>query len=114
MGGQFQAEGEEQFHYSSLKSNFEHTETKSKSARTILAPKTQEITLDEPTPSKRPPTPHNPPPIPSTPQGIHQPLSAAMPDSPLTPRSSRVLNAGGVSTPSPPARTSNRLAGNNP
>ena len=83
----------------------------------------------EPRPYERLATTPNPPPIPSTPKGIHQPLSTTTPDSPLTPLppilspviniprscgASRVLNAGGVSTPSPPARTSNCLAGNNP
>ena len=125
MGGQFQAEGEEQFHYSSLKSTFEPTEIKSKSVLNILAPKTPEIVLDKPTPPTRPPTPQTPHPLPSMPK---QPLSANTPDSPLTPlpptlspiiniprscSASRVLNTGGVSTPSPPAHTSNRLAGNN-
>ena len=125
MGGQFWAEGEEQFHYSSLKSTFEPTKIKSKSVLNILAPKTPEIILDEPTPPTRPPTPQTPHPLPSMPK---QPLSANTPNSPLTPlpptlspiiniprsrSASRVLNAGGVSTPSPPARTSNHLAGNN-
>ena len=69
MGGQFQAEGEEQFHYSLLKP-------------TPSAPVTPEIILDEPRPYKRLATPPNPPPILSTPKGIHQPLSATTPDSP--------------------------------
>ena len=120
-GGQFQAEGEEQFCYSSLKSTFEPTKIKSKSVPNVLAPKTPEIILDEPTPPMRPPTPQTPHPLPSTPK---QPLSANTPNSPLTPlppalspiiniprscSASRVLNTGGVSTPSPPACTSNHL-----
>ena len=91
MGGQFQAEEEEQFHYSSLKS-------------TVLAPKTPEIILDKPTP----PIPHHSPSI------LKQSLLDNAPDLPLTllpPNSitcnqypgshgtSRALNAGGVSTP---------------
>ena len=126
MSGQFQAEGGEQFHYSSLKSTFEPTKIKSKSVPNILAPKTPEIILDEPTPPMRPPTPQTLHPLPSTPK---QPLSANTPNSPLTPlpstpspiiniprshSASRVLNTVEVSTPSPPACTSNRLAGNNP
>ena len=126
MSGQFQAEGGEQFRYSSLKSTFEPTKIKSKSVPNILAPKTPEIILDEPTPPMRPPTPQTLHPLPSTPK---QPLSANTPNSPLTslpstpspiiniPRShgaSRVLNTVEVSTPSPPACTSNCLAGNNP
>ena len=126
MSGQFQAEGEEQFRYSSLKSTFEPTEIKSKSVPNILAPKTPEIILDEPTPPMRPPTPQTPHPLPSM---TKQPLYANTPNSPLTPLpptpspiiniprshgASRVLNAGRVSTPSPPACTSNHLAGNNP
>ena len=108
MGGQFQAEEEEQFHYSSLKS-------------TVSAPKTPEIILDKPAPPKRPPTP----PIPHhSPSILKQSLLANAPDLPLTllppnsitcnqyPRShgtSRALNAGGVSTPTLPTFISNCL-----
>ena len=68
MGGQFQAEEEEQFHYSSLKS-------------TVSAPKTPEIILDKPIPPKRPPTP----PIPHhSPSILKQSLLTNAPDLPLT------------------------------
>ena len=107
MGGQFQAEGEEQFCYSSLKS-------------TISAPKTSEIILDESKPSTKSITPTL-----NTPTQQLPPITPNLPLTPLPPTpspviniprscgASRVLNAGGLSTHSP-ACTSNFLARKNP
>ena len=126
MGGQFQADGEEQFYYSSLKSIFEPTKIKLKLLPISLVPATPEITLDKPTPLMGPPTLQTPHPSPFT---LRPLLSANTPDLPLTPLpttpspiiniprscgTSRVLNAGEVSTPTPPTQTSNHLAGNHP
>ena len=48
MGGQFQADGEEQFHYNSLRSIFKPTKIKLKPLPTHSVPATPETILDEP------------------------------------------------------------------
>ena len=115
MGGQFQADGEEQFHYNSLRSIFKPTKIKLKPLPTHSVPATPETILDEPTSLMRPSTPQTLHPPPSTPRQL---LSANTPESPLTPLPPtpspviRVLNTGGVSTPALPTCTSNHLVGN--
>ena len=119
MGGQFQAEGEEQLHYSSLKSTFEPAKINMELSLTP-PPVSLEVILDE----------SNSSPVPSTLNGPAHQLPSVISDSLLTPLlptpspvaniprshgASRALNnLAGVSTPSPPTHTSNHIARNHP
>ena len=81
MGGQFQDEGEEQFHYSSLKSNIDSSEVKVEISKPTSKPVIPDIILDEPKPSTQSAAPQNPPMAPLTPKGPTHQLPTSISDS---------------------------------